>query len=91
MTAGTDPITKLGTEVVGVRAVSGFIRHDQPDQLILRQLYPGKPANIGGIDLTGADQGRVTIHPDCQGEWSDHDRAALAAFFMPRFRERLDG
>jgi hypothetical protein len=91
MSTDTDPITKIGTEVVGVRAVSGFIHHEQPDTIVLRRLYPGEPANIGVVDAIGAGRGRVAIYPEHQGEWSHHDRAALAAFFIPRYLERSHG
>lgn len=91
MSAEADPITKIGTEVVGVRAVSGYIRRAEPGAIVLRQLYPGKPVNIGVIDSIGTDAGEVTIYPAHHREWTDRDRAALAAFFIPRYRERADG
>jgi hypothetical protein len=84
----TDPITKIGTEAIGVRAISGYLHAAAPGSIILRQLYPGRPANIGVI--AGAT-GQVTIHPPHRREWNEHDRAALAAFFIPRYLEREHG
>ncbi|MCD0444387.1 hypothetical protein LO763_12215 [Glycomyces sp. A-F 0318] len=91
MTTGTDPITKIGTEVYGVRAVSGYIRSTAPDTVVLRQLYPGKPTDIGVIEAIASGTGEVTIHSAHCDAWTDHDRAALAAFFVPRYLERSDG
>ncbi|MCD0443559.1 hypothetical protein LO763_07945 [Glycomyces sp. A-F 0318] len=88
MATDTDPITKIGTEVVGVRAISGYLHAAEPGTIILRQLYPGRPANIGVI---ASATGQVTIHPSHHGEWTEHDRAALAAFFLPRYLERGHG
>ncbi len=91
MSTETESITKIGTEVVGVRAVSGFIRAAEPGAIVLRQLYPGKPANIGVIDTIGADSAEVTIYPDHRREWTENDKTALAAFFIPRYLERSHG
>ena len=78
-----ETITKIGTEVIGVRAISGYLHAAVPGSIILRQLYPGRPVDIGVIDT-----GQVTIHPAHRRDWTEHDCAALAAFFIPRYLER---
>lgn len=87
--AAGGPITKIGTEVFGLRVVSGYLHTADPGQILLRQLYPGKPANIGRIESIGSGTGRLAINPDRATEWTDHDRTALAAFFLTRYTDRI--
>jgi hypothetical protein len=91
--AGDSPITKIGTEVFGLRVVSGYLHAADPGQILLRQLYPGKPANIGRIEMIGSTAspgtGRLTINADRAAEWSEHERIALAAFFLTRYTDRI--
>lgn len=89
--AGTDAptLTKIGTEVFGVRVVSGSVRHDEPGSIVLRQLYPGVPADIGVIDTIADGTGQTTIYPGHRRDWTDRDRLRLAEFFAARYAERF--
>lgn len=83
--------TKIGTEVFGVRVVSGSIPHAEPDAVILRQLYPGTPTDIGVIDSIGDGTGQTTIYPSHRRDWTERDRIHLAEFFAARYAERCTG
>ncbi|GAA2165571.1 MULTISPECIES: hypothetical protein [Glycomyces] len=85
------PITKIGTEVFGLRVITGYLHAADPGQILLRQLYPDTPANIGRIESIGSGTGRLTINNDRAREWSDTDRRRLTAFFLNRYTERIIG
>jgi hypothetical protein len=80
--------TKIGTEVFGVRVVSGSVRSDETGSIVLRQLYPGRPADIGVIDSIENGTGEVTVYPGHRREWTERDRSALAAFFVACYTDR---
>ncbi|MCD0444802.1 hypothetical protein LO763_14375 [Glycomyces sp. A-F 0318] len=80
--------TKIGTEVFGVRVVSGSVDRPEPGSVTLRQLYPGAPTDIGVIDTIEGGTGAVTIYPSHRREWTDRDRARLAEFFVRRYLDR---
>jgi hypothetical protein len=81
--------TKIGTEVVGVRVVSGSVSDAEPGSVVLRQLYPGTPHDIGVIDSIEAGTGQVTIYPAHRREWTDRERLRLGEFFSVRYAERV--
>jgi hypothetical protein len=81
-------ITKIGTEVCGTRVISGYLRHDEPGTVVLRQLYPGAPADIGTLDSIEEGTGQLVIYPAHRREWTDRDRLRLAEFFADRYLER---
>ena len=87
------PITKIGTEVFGLRVISGYLHATDPDRIFLRQLYPGKPANIGHLATTLAaaepDAAQLTINANRAAEWTDRDRTALASFVLTRYTDRI--
>ncbi|WP_205324069.1 hypothetical protein [Glycomyces sp. YM15] len=87
--AADSPITKIGTEVFGLRVISGYLHASEPGQILLRQLYPGEPADIGRIEMIGTGTGRLTVDSDRTAEWNDHERTALAAFFLTRYADRI--
>ena len=84
-------VTKIGTEVFGVRVISGAVHHDEPGSIVLRQLYPGQPADIGVIDTIADGTGQSTIYPGHRREWTDRDRLRLAEFFAARYTDRFTG
>jgi hypothetical protein len=87
--AASSPITKIGTEVFGLRVITGYLHAADPGQILLRQLYPDRPTNIGRIEAIGSGTGRLVINPDRETEWTDSDRALLAAFFLTRYTDRI--
>jgi hypothetical protein len=87
--ARTGTGTKIGTEVFGVRVVSGAVHPDEPGSIVLRQLYPGQSADIGVIDSIENGTGQTTIYPGHRREWTDRDRLRLAEFFAARYTERF--
>lgn len=82
-------ITKIGTEVFGLRVITGYLHAVDPGQIMLRQLYPGKPATIGRIESIGSDTGQLKINKDRAPEWTDTDRHVLVSFFLGRYTERI--
>jgi hypothetical protein len=80
--------TKIGTEVFGVRVISGAVDRAEPGSIVLRQLYPGQPTDIGVIDSIAEGTGELTLYPAHRREWTDRDRAALAAFFAACYTDR---
>lgn len=88
--AEPDPqvITKLGAADFRDRVISGYCRRAEPTTIVLRQLFPGDPADIGVIDEIEAVTGQVTIYPKHRRAWTATDRAALAGFFVHRWHDR---
>jgi hypothetical protein len=89
MTTDTHRLTKIGTEVLGVRVVSGSVSEAEPGSVVLRQLYPGTPCDIGVVDSIEEGTGQTTIFPAHRRHWSDRDRLRLAEFFAARYIERF--
>jgi len=88
MSTDAPRLTKIGTEVLGVRVVSGAVSEAEPGSVILRQLYPGAPCDIGVVDSIEEGTGQTTIFPAHRRDWSDRDRLHLAEFFAARHTER---
>ncbi|WP_112133910.1 hypothetical protein [Glycomyces dulcitolivorans] len=79
--------TKIGTAEFGGRVISGFIPQGESGSVMLRQLYPQPPVDIGVIDqIEGSDPQLTLSQTHCKG-WSDACREALKVFFADRFRE----
>ncbi|HEY1094771.1 MAG TPA: hypothetical protein VGE61_08710 [Glycomyces sp.] len=83
------PSTKIGTEVIGVRVISGSVNAAEPGTVVLDQLYPGTPTTIGAVDSIAEGTGQVTIYPSHRREWTTRDRLRLAEFFAARHAERF--
>ena len=81
-------ITKLGTADFRDRVITGYCRYAEPSTIVLRQLFPGDPKDIGVIDEIEATTGQVTICPAHRRAWTATDRAALAGFFVHRWHDR---
>ncbi|GAB3993186.1 hypothetical protein GCM10029992_04210 [Glycomyces albus] len=81
-------ITKLGTADFRDRVITGYIRRAEPSAIVLRQLFPGDPVDIGVIDQIEATTSQVTIYPAHCRAWTATDRAALAGFFVHRWHDR---
>ncbi|WP_199039762.1 hypothetical protein [Glycomyces salinus] len=81
-------VTKLGTADFRDRVITGYVHHAESDSIILRQLFPGSPVDIGVIDQIEATTGQVTIYPAHRRAWTATDRAALAGFFVHRWHDR---
>lgn len=81
-------ITKLGTADFRDRVITGYYRHAEPDTIVLHQIFPGDPKDIGVIDEIEAASGQVTIYPRFRHAWTDTDRTALAGFFVHRWHDR---
>ncbi|NUS45320.1 MAG: hypothetical protein HOQ24_16720 [Mycobacteriaceae bacterium] len=79
---------KIGTADFTGRVVSGVILEGEPGSVVLRQLFPGEPADIGVIDQIEAVSAQLTIHPGHRRAWTETDRSALAQFFADRYRDR---
>lgn len=79
--------TKIGTADFAGRVVSGLIPDGEPGSVVLRQLYPGEPVDIGVVDQIEPVSAQLTIYPDHRKAWSDADRTALTLFFADRYRD----
>lgn len=79
---------KIGTADFTGRVVSGLIPEAEPGSVVLRQLYPGEPVDIGVVDHIEPVTAQLTIYPDHRKAWSDADRIALSLFFADRYRDR---
>jgi hypothetical protein len=82
-----EPAAKIGTGDFTGRVVSGLVPHAEPGSIVLRQLYPHPPVDIGVIDRIEATAAELTIFPSHRRAWSEADRSALAAFFTTRYRD----
>jgi hypothetical protein len=80
--------TKIGTADFTGRVVSGLIPDAEPGSVVLRQLYPGEPVDIGVVDQIEPVTAQLTIYPDHRRAWTETDRGALAQFFADRHRDR---
>lgn len=85
----TPPETKIGTEVIGVRVISGSVNEAEPGAVLLHQLYPGTPTTIGVVDSIADGTGQTTIYPTHRRQWTAVDRLRLAEFFAARYCERF--
>ncbi|MFG3339139.1 hypothetical protein [Glycomyces sp. NPDC048151] len=81
--------TKIGTEVIGVKVISGSVTEAEPGTVVLHQLYPGTPTTIGVVDSITDGTGQTTIYPAHRRDWTAVDRLRLAEFFATRYCERL--
>ncbi|MFG3341807.1 hypothetical protein [Glycomyces sp. NPDC048151] len=79
---------KIGTADFTGRVVSGLVPEGEPGSVVLRQLYPGDPVDIGVIDQIEPVTAQITIYPGHRKVWSDADRTALTFFFANRYRDR---
>lgn len=79
---------KIGTADFTGRVVSGLVPDAEPGSVVLRQLFPGEPVDIGVVDHIDALTAQLTIYPGHRKAWSDGDRIALALFFADRYRDR---
>jgi hypothetical protein len=80
--------TKIGCADFTGRVVSGLVPEGEPGSVILRQLYPGEPVDIGIIDQIEPVAAQLTIYPKHRNAWTGTDRTALTQFFADRYRDR---
>jgi hypothetical protein len=80
--------TKIGCADFTGRVVSGIVPEGEPGSVILRQLYPGEPVDIGIVDQIEPVAAQLTIYPTHRKAWTETDRVALRQFFADRYRDR---
>jgi len=80
--------TKIGCADFTGRVVSGLVPGGEPGSVVLRQLYPGEPVDIGIIDQIEPVGAQLTIYPKYRKAWTESDRTALTQFFADRYRDR---